>query len=112
MIGGGGEKKTLRLVAQYGDACNLFVHLGKEELVRKLDILKEHCKDVGRKYDDIEKTALDHILPDFNPKEVIDTCKQMKELGFDQLIFGIRNIEDIEPLKIFGEKIIPEVSKL
>src|SRR5260370_4285100 len=55
LIGGGGEKKTLRMVAQYADACNLFP---TPEIPRKLDILREHCEAVGRNYDDIEKTSL------------------------------------------------------
>ncbi|MET0236531.1 MAG: LLM class F420-dependent oxidoreductase [Kibdelosporangium sp.] len=56
MIGGGGEKKTLRLLAQYGDACNLFTALGTDEVGRKLDVLRRHCEDVGRDYDEIRKT--------------------------------------------------------
>src|SRR5689334_12018179 len=55
LIGGGGEKKTLRLVAQYADACNLFPG---PEVQHKLDVLKRHCDEVGRDYDDIEKTVL------------------------------------------------------
>src|SRR3954470_10391991 len=55
LIGGGGEKKTLRFVAQYADACNLFPG---PELPRKLDVLKQHCEDLGRDYDDIQKTAI------------------------------------------------------
>jgi F420-dependent oxidoreductase-like protein len=57
LIGGGGEKKTLRLVAQYADACNLFTST-PAEIARKLDILRRHCDDVGRDYATIEKTAL------------------------------------------------------
>jgi len=57
MIGGGGEKKTLRLVAQYADACNLF-GLPVDEIQRKLDILRGHCDTVGRDYDEIEKTMI------------------------------------------------------
>jgi F420-dependent oxidoreductase-like protein len=56
LIGGGGERKTLRLVAQYGDACHLFVREGVEGLRHKLDVLRRHCDDVGRDYDSIEKT--------------------------------------------------------
>src|SRR5207302_11141581 len=55
LIGGGGEKKTLRLVAQYADACNLFP---TPEIPRTLDILREHCQAAARNYDDIEKTSL------------------------------------------------------
>jgi len=112
LIGGGGEKKTLRLVAQYADACNLFARMEKEELTRKLDILKEHCREVGRNYDDIEKTVLYQITDDFDPKQIIDEWKGLRELGFTQVIVGIRNVEEIKSLEIIGEKIIPQVSKL
>ena len=62
LIGGGGEKKTLRLVAQYADACNLFdTGLGPEGIPRKLDILREHCEDVGRDYAEIDKTVLARV---------------------------------------------------
>ena len=55
LIGGGGEKKTLRMVAQYADACNLFP---SPDLAHKLDVLRGHCADVGRDYDAIEKTVM------------------------------------------------------
>ncbi|HET6153627.1 MAG TPA: LLM class F420-dependent oxidoreductase [Marmoricola sp.] len=57
LIGGSGERKTLRLVAQYADACNLFGG-APEEVEHKLDVLRGHCDDVGRDYDTIEKTAI------------------------------------------------------
>ncbi|WP_105969682.1 LLM class F420-dependent oxidoreductase [Streptomyces geranii] len=57
MIGGGGERKTLRLVARYGDACNLFA-TSPEEVAHKLDVLRGHCDSVGRPYDDITRTLL------------------------------------------------------
>ena len=61
MIGGGGEQKTLRLVARYGDACNLFAMPGEEgmaQLAHKLDVLRAHCDAAGRPYETIEKTVL------------------------------------------------------
>src|SRR5690348_1690480 len=60
MIGGGGERKTLRLVAQYAQACNLF---GGPELGHKLDVLRQHCEDVGRDYAEIEKTVMMPLDP-------------------------------------------------
>lgn len=59
LIGGGGERKTLRLVAQYGDACNLFATT-PEEVGHKLDVLRRHCEDHGRDYDTIRKTLTVH----------------------------------------------------
>ena len=60
MIGGGGEKKTLRLVAQYADACNLFASpdQGTAPIAAKLDVLREHCDRLGTDYDAIAKTVL------------------------------------------------------
>ena len=55
LIGGGGEKKTLRLVAQYADACNLFA---TPDLPHKLDVLRGHCDALGRDYDEIQKTVM------------------------------------------------------
>ena len=57
LVGGGGERKTLRLVAQYADACNIFPE-GVDGVRHKLDVLRRHCDDVGRDYDEIEKTML------------------------------------------------------
>jgi F420-dependent oxidoreductase-like protein len=57
LIGGSGERKTLRMVAQYADACNLFGE-SPEVLAHKLDVLRRHCDDVGRDFDSIEKTAI------------------------------------------------------
>jgi alkanesulfonate monooxygenase SsuD/methylene tetrahydromethanopterin reductase-like flavin-dependent oxidoreductase (luciferase family) len=51
LIGGGGEKKTLQLVAKYGDACNFFLRFSDETLKQKLDVLREHCEAVGRPYE-------------------------------------------------------------
>jgi F420-dependent oxidoreductase-like protein len=60
MIGGGGEQKTLRLVAQYADACNIFAgpQAGPDAMAAKLDILRDHCRQVGTDYDRIRKTIL------------------------------------------------------
>src|SRR6266567_4728831 len=62
LIGGTGEKKTLRLIAQYGDACNLFARLGSDVLQHKLDVLREHCATLNRPYEQIEKTTLDSLV--------------------------------------------------
>src|SRR5438093_3451630 len=61
LIGGGGEQKTLRLVAQYADACNLFARMGVDVLRQQLDVLRGHCEAVGRPYEELERTALDTV---------------------------------------------------
>ncbi|MBU4466222.1 MAG: LLM class F420-dependent oxidoreductase, partial [Actinobacteria bacterium] len=80
MIGGGGEKKTLRLVAQYADACNLSA-MG-ELPVHKLDVLRGHCDAVGRDYDEIEKTAMIAVSPDSTSESVAATVSELAGLGF------------------------------
>ncbi|GAA1953599.1 LLM class F420-dependent oxidoreductase [Microbacterium deminutum] len=80
MIGGGGEKKTLRLVAQYADACNLGV---RDELpTHKLDVLRSHCEDVDRDYDEIEKTAMIGVNPESTSSSIASTVSDLAKLGF------------------------------
>ena len=119
LIGGGGEKKTLRLVAQYGDACNLFARLGKDELQRKLDILQEHCQALGRPYSDIEKTTLDtlHITRDghnktLTPAAVLDQLAALAEQGIDHAIFSMPNVTDLDVFDILATEIVPAAEKI
>jgi F420-dependent oxidoreductase-like protein len=107
MIGGGGEKKTLRLVAQYADACNLFV--GREE-IRKLDILRQHCEAVGRDYDTIYKTAYYVFDPSRGAQRIVDELGALAEAGFAAAIGAVANVWDIRPLEIIGSEVIPRVA--
>jgi len=112
LIGGGGEKKTLRLVAQYADACNLFP---TPEIPRKLDILREHCKAVGRNYDDIEKTSLFQFdLGDNgeNLGKVIGGLKWLAGMGIQTVIGHVPKIYETRRLELIGEKLIPAVADL
>jgi len=81
LIGGAGEKKTLRLVAQYGNACNLFGS-SPEDVEHKLDVLRRHCDDVGRDYDEIRKTIIAN-----NPRPSPDTRDEFvrKMAGYAKL---------------------------
>ncbi len=81
MIGGTGEKKTLRLVAQYADACNLFAGMGMEALQHKLDVLKQHCEAVGRDYAGIEKTTLGGAYLAEGQMSVSDVIEQCRASG-------------------------------
>ncbi len=115
MIGGGGEQKTLRLVAQYADACNLFARMGDEVLRKKLDILRGHCETLGRDYDAIERTALDtvNLAPGgASATDVIAECKSLAALGIQHVIFNMPNVHDLTPLETFGREIIPAVAEL
>ena len=107
MIGGGGEKKTLRLVAQYADACNLFA--GRDE-ARKLDVLRQHCAAVGRDYDSIYKTAYYWFDPSRGTQRIIDELGALAELGFDAAIGAVANVWDVAPLEVIGSEVIPRVA--
>jgi len=108
LIGGGGEKKTLRLVAQYADACNLFDNgLGPEGIPRKLDVLRRHCEDVGRDYADIEKTVLARVAlsrdgsgtapsgePYASVDETVERFGRLSAAGVDTVIMGLADDTD------------------
>jgi F420-dependent oxidoreductase-like protein len=110
MIGGGGEKKTLRFVAKYAQSCNLFPG---PELEHKLDVLREHCAREGRDYNEIEKTAY-HVF-DVGPHgervpETIAALKELADRGIDTAIGGVRDVHTITPLEIIGRDVIPAVA--
>jgi F420-dependent oxidoreductase-like protein len=107
MIGGGGEKKTLRLVAKYADACNLFA--GRDE-ARKLDVLRQHCEAVGRDYDTIYKTALYPFDTSRGTQRIIDELGALADLGFDAAIGGVAGVWDVSPVELIGSEIIPVVA--
>ena len=116
MIGGGGERKTLRLVAQYGDACNLFV---TPELPHKLDVLRAHCDEIGRPYEAIEKTVTLRFEGDpragiagVDAAAALERLAQLAEIGIDQAIVVPPEPLQLETLDLFGERIIPEALKL
>jgi F420-dependent oxidoreductase-like protein len=81
MIGGAGERKTLRLVAQYADACNLFAGEDPSVIAHKLDVLRGHCEAVGRDYDEIRKTMLVHEDPTADPDGFLTRMQEYAELG-------------------------------
>ena len=112
MIGGSGERKTLRLVARYAQACNLFPG---PDLARKLDVLRAHCEAEGRDYDDIEKTC--YFTFDVGERgekagEVTDQLAGLAELGFGMAIGAVADVWSLSPLEVIGGKIIPAVASL
>jgi F420-dependent oxidoreductase-like protein len=110
MIGGGGEKKTLRLVAKYADACNLFV---TPDLERKLDVLREHCAREGRNYDEILKTAY-YVLDTGAKGEKVDAVladlRRLADLGFGAVIGAVPDVYAITPVETIGQEVIPAVA--
>jgi F420-dependent oxidoreductase-like protein len=115
LIGGSGERKTLRLVAQYGDACNLFARGGGSQLQAKLDVLKRHCDEVGRDYAEIEKTTLGTVhlaAGQTSPIEVVQRCRELSAIGIQHAIFNMPNVHDVTPVETFGREVIPAVMEL
>jgi F420-dependent oxidoreductase-like protein len=107
LIGGGGEKKTLRLVAQYAQACNLFAG---PELEHKLDVLRRHCDDVGRNYDDIEKTVMGPLDPS-DPRALVEQLRGYAALGVQHIQGMVPNVADIEQLRVLGREVIPAAAE-
>ena len=115
LIGGSGEKKTLRLVAQYADACNLFTGTDLAAIRHKLDVLKQHCEHLGRDYAAIEKTTLGTVWlgsGHMTSAEVIAQCRSLSAIGIQHAIFNMPNVHEIAPLERFGKEVIPAVAEL
>lgn len=130
LIGGSGERKTLKLVAKYADACNVF---GSPETVkRKLSILRDHCKAVGRDYDSIIKTKLgavaidkdsetlkqrvaknfkmpEEMLGEFmmigTPEQIHGKIEAFGDVGVNQMIVSFEPQRELESLKLFGSEV-------
>ena len=112
MIGGMGEQKTLRLVAKYADACNLFP---SPELPRKLDVLKRHCEREKQNYDEIEKTCMFRFdLGDRgqNVGTTIESLKRFRKMGITTVMGGVKDVSRIEPLERIAREVIPAVRDL
>ncbi len=111
LIGGGGERKTLRLVAQYAQACNLFAG---PDLERKLDVLRAHCEAVGRDYDEIDKTVMLSLDPGphgENTDAILEELRRLAALGVSHAhARAIPGVASITPLEILGERVIPVVA--
>jgi F420-dependent oxidoreductase-like protein len=87
LIGGMGERTTLRLVAELADACNLFdVPDGGETILRKLAVLARHCEEVGRPFDEIEKTVSTRLAPEESPEAFATRCRALAALGIEHVV--------------------------
>lgn len=102
MIGGSGEKRTLKLVALYADACNIS---GPADVARpKLDVLKRHCDQVGRSYDEIERTTL---ATAFVGMDLVAAAGELVDAGMRHLIYNMPAIHTLETINLFGSEVIP-----
>ena len=112
MIAGDGEKKTLRLVARYADACSL---RPRAEIPEKLDILRRHCEAEGRNYEEIEKTcafAFDVGEDGQKVGQLLGQLRWLGEMGVETVIGAVPNVDRISPLEIIGREVIPAVADL
>jgi F420-dependent oxidoreductase-like protein len=135
MIGGSGEKKTLRLVAKYGDACNVFSD-GVESFQRLMGILQGHCDDVGRDFSEITKTTMRRIVigdtaedaqaklersgvpeqmrPMFvagAPEHVAGHVQELVEAGVEGITVGMVDVHDLDAVRQVGETLGPVLNR-
>lgn len=114
MIGGTGPKKTLRMVAQYADACNIGDWVGDENMQKALDTLKAHCDNLGRDYDTVEKTSLCtvNLSGDDTAASIINRIMELSQMGFTHAIFNMPDVYKITPLETFAKEVIPVAADL
>lgn len=112
LIGGSGERKTLRLVARYADACNIF---DSPELEHKLDVLREHCRREGRDYAEIEKTVQTRF--DLGPDgervdKTVEHLRHLAGLGVQVAHGTLVGAGSLRPLEMMAKRVIPAVGEL
>jgi F420-dependent oxidoreductase-like protein len=114
MIGGTGPKKTLRMVAQYADACNIGEWVGPQKVQESLDTLKEHCAALGRDYASVEKTVLGtvHLSGKDTAAGVRERLAGLAKMGFSHAIFNMPDVAEIAPLETFAREILPAAAEL
>jgi len=116
MIGGGGEQKTLRLVAQYADACNVFGD--GPRIHHKYEVLRRHCEAIGRDPDEVERTTLQSVRPDLgdgdgeSPGQIVDRFGELADAGAQHVIFSVRNVADPRAIEMLGRDVLPGLRAL
>jgi len=114
LIGGSGEKKTLRLVARYGDACNVY-GADVATIRHKFDVLREHCANEGRNYDEIERTVIWRIQlgeGGMTADQVVDHLGEFAEAGAQTVLGALVGMESMTPFEVVGRDILPQVANL
>jgi alkanesulfonate monooxygenase len=114
LIGGSGEQKTLRLVARYADACNIFAG-GPDVARHKFEVLREHCEREGRDYDEIERTM---IMPvnvgpgGTAPDALLQQLGAYAEAGVQTVLGALLGMERMTPFEVMARDVIPAAAKL
>ena len=131
MIGGGGERRTLKIAAKYGDFCNIFGSV--KTVKKKLDILRKHCQTVGRDYDSIVKSKLGHVVIDKDrgkamgaikntaderrreyvtygtPEEIRSQVEALRDAGIDYLIVNLEPNQELQALDLFANEVVKKL---
>jgi F420-dependent oxidoreductase-like protein len=117
MVGGGGERKTLRLVAQYADACNVFG--SPEAIARKYAILDRHCADVARDPQEIERSTLQDVRlagagtrTGETPDQVVDRLGELADAGAEHVIIDLKSVHETARLERFASDVLPHLRDL
>ena len=111
VIGGSGERKTLRMVAQYADATNLIV-TDTDNAAHKLAVLREHCDDLGRDYDSIERTVQARLHPDFDPEAILAQAEAFAAIGIEHMHFAVLGPDPAASVERFGELVAPRLAAI
>ena len=112
MVGGTGERRTLRLVAQYADACNLFVTT-PDEVAHKLDVLRRHCDDLGRDYDEIAKTIVGTLNRPLDDVDAwLSSMERYAALGIEQIWVGPDPTDPVAWTEQMAEQVVPRLSAI
>ena len=108
MIGGGGERKTLRLVAQYADACNVFGDATR--IAHKYAVLREHCDRLGRPYEEVERSTLQSVdLERESPAALVDRFGSLVEAGAQHILFSVRGVNETQKLERIAAEVFPQL---
>ena len=111
MIGGGGERKTLRIVAQYADATNVFG--GPTAIHHKYEVLRQHCEEVGRDPNEIERSTLQGVnLGREAPAQIVDRFGELADVGAQHVIFSVHDVDDPAQIETIGRDLIPQLKAL
>jgi F420-dependent oxidoreductase-like protein len=111
MIGGGGERKTLRIVAQYADATNVFG--GPTAIHHKYEVLRQHCEEVGRDPNEIERSTLQGVnLAREAPAQIVNYFGELADAGAQHVIFSVHDVDDPAQIETIGRDLIPQLKAL
>lgn len=111
VVGGSGERRTLRLVAEHADACNLWGE-GADRVRRKLEVLRGHCADVGRRYDDVRKTVIMHADPLDDRDAFVTEMSAYADLGISLVVLSPQGDDPVAWTERVCEEVLPRLADL